>query len=109
MSWSTNASRSDGDGESKTTGRPDQPNRPGPRVPHVGSEPAVALIVSAPEMAEFFEQMGIPLDSMDAPRRPPNPNEIDRMAQLSGECGYWNASPAENAAVGIELPPPPGA
>jgi quercetin dioxygenase-like cupin family protein len=76
---------------------------------NTGPQPAVALIVSTPRMAEFFDLMGIPLDSPDSPRRPPTPDELDRMLRLSAERGYWNATPEENAAVGIELPPLPPA
>lgn len=43
----------------------------------------------------------------DAPA--PTGQEPDRMMKLSAERGYWKASPEENAAAGIELPPPPGA
>jgi hypothetical protein len=31
------------------------------------------------------------------------------MMQLSAEYGYWNATPEENAVIGIDLPPPPAA
>ena len=35
---------------------------------------------------------------------PPSPEAIERFLQTSARYGYWNATPDENAAVGLTLP-----
>jgi hypothetical protein len=35
---------------------------------------------------------------------PPSPDVVERFLRTSERYGYWNATPEENAAVGVELP-----
>jgi hypothetical protein len=36
----------------------------------------------------------------------PSPEAIERFLRVSERCGYWNATPEENAGVGVALPTP---
>ena len=65
-------------------------------------DPVVQLLTTTPKMGKFFQEIGRPLTS-DAPPAPPRPDELQRFAQISARYGYWLASPAENAAVGISF------
>ena len=74
---------------------------------NTGDEPNVALVISTPQMAEFFTAIGEPIDAPDAPRQPPDPGRLLHMQQESAARGYWNATPEQNSGVGIDLPPAP--
>ena len=65
--------------------------------------PAIELITTTPKIGRFFQEVGKPL-SESAVKAPPTPDELRHFAEVSQRYGYWNASPAENAAVGIILP-----
>jgi len=73
-------------------------------VPHawrnVSSEPVIVLIITTPKMGRFFQEVGRPLT--DAPQ-PVTPEDIAHFLTVSAAYGYWNATPEENAAVGIHL------
>lgn len=73
-------------------------------VPHawrnVSNEPVVVLITTTPKMAHFFQEIGRPVTN---PPQPPTPDVIANFLSVSDKYGYWNASPEENAAVGIHL------
>ncbi|WP_406831735.1 dimethylsulfonioproprionate lyase family protein [Pedococcus sp. KACC 23699] len=73
---------------------------------NTGQEPCRILILSTPTMAGFFTSIGIPLSGVEDARRPPTAEELQQFLDESASRGYWNASPAENAAVGIQLGPP---
>jgi len=66
-------------------------------------EPAIMLIVSTDRIGRFFQEVGSPV--RDGPQvRPFDP--FERFLQASKRYGYWNASPEENARVGIVLTAP---
>ena len=67
------------------------------------SAPAIELITTTPKIGRFFQEVGKPLSENEA-QTPPTPDELRHFADVSERYGYWNASPAENAAVGIILP-----
>jgi hypothetical protein len=55
--------------------------------------PVVATIVTRARIAQFFREV------VDGP-----PAEtIERLLAVSERYGYWNATPEENAAVGLDL------
>lgn len=66
-------------------------------------EPVVDLLVMTKRMGEFF------LESSERTPNPgpPSPEQLARLVAVAARYGFWLASPEENAAVGIELPPLP--
>lgn len=62
--------------------------------------PAIVLIVTTPKLAQFLMDGGRPIA---AASHPPTSEDLARFAAISAEYGYWNATPEENAAVGIGL------
>ena len=67
--------------------------------------PAVMLIVTTPRIARFFREVGTPA-TPDAASTPPSPAALERFLAVSARYGYWNASPEENARIGLALPTP---
>jgi mannose-6-phosphate isomerase-like protein (cupin superfamily) len=58
-----------------------------------GDEPALSLLVTTARIAKFFHEV------VDGP-----PSEIvERFQAVSERYGYWNATPEENAALGLDL------
>jgi quercetin dioxygenase-like cupin family protein len=67
---------------------------------NVSAEPAVTLIITTKRIGRFFQEVGRPATGAG---QPPTPEDLARFAQVSARYGYWNATPEENAAVGIEM------
>ena len=65
--------------------------------------PAAMFIVSTSKMARFFQELGVPVRSGATPA-PPSPEALRHFQEVSARYGYWNATPEENARVGIALP-----
>jgi quercetin dioxygenase-like cupin family protein len=66
-------------------------------------EPVTALIITTRRLGRYFQELGKPING--APE-PPTPDDLERFIAVSAKFGYWNGTPEENAAVGIELPAP---
>lgn len=69
-----------------------------------GREEAVMIIASTAKIGRFFRELGVPVTLGPPPPGPPSTNQVQRFVEMSARYGYWNASPEENARVGIELP-----
>lgn len=69
---------------------------------NVGQHPAVMYIVSTGRIGRFFREIGERL----TPQQPTAPSDeaLRRFLIVSARYGYWNATPEENARVGITLP-----
>jgi quercetin dioxygenase-like cupin family protein len=67
---------------------------------NVSSEPVVMLLITTKRLGRFFQETGRPMTG--APQ-PVTPEDLARFAAVSARYGYWNATPEENAAVGIHL------
>jgi quercetin dioxygenase-like cupin family protein len=67
---------------------------------NVSGEPLINLIITTKKLARFFREAGRPV--IDAPQ-PVAFEHLTRFATISAKYGYWNATPEENAAVGIDL------
>ncbi len=67
---------------------------------NVSREPVVCLIITTKRLGQFFQETGRPVT--DAPQ-PVTPEDLARFAAVSARYGYWNATPEENAAVGIQM------
>jgi quercetin dioxygenase-like cupin family protein len=64
----------------------------------------VELITTSTQIGRFFQEAGRPLGLAGAP---PTEGELQEFMELAERYGHWLATPAENAAVGINLPEPP--
>ena len=67
---------------------------------NVSSEPFVSLIITTPTLGKFFLEAGRPIAEAS---RPFAPEDLERLAWVSTKYGYWNATPEENAAAGIQV------
>lgn len=72
---------------------------------NAGRDPAVMLIVSTSKMGRFFGELASQL-SASSSQGIPSPEDLQRFNDLAAKYGYWNASPEENARIGIVLPEP---
>ena len=63
------------------------------------SASTVVLIITT-KIGQFFQETGRPVTGTPLPL---TPEDLVRFAEISAKYGYWNASPAENALVGIQL------
>jgi len=68
---------------------------------NVCEEPLVNLIITTKRLGRFFQEAGRPATGQ-APC-PPTPEELAHFTTLSAKYGYWNATPEENAAIGIKM------
>jgi len=73
-------------------------------VPHAWrndtQEPVELLIFTTPKLGRFFKEIGRPVTTPPTPARP---EELGHFMAVSDQYGYWNATPEENAAIGIDL------
>jgi quercetin dioxygenase-like cupin family protein len=67
---------------------------------NASSEPTTLLITTTKKMGHFFEEIGLPW--LGTPQMP-TPEVLAHLVETSERYGYWNASPEENAAVGINM------
>ena len=75
---------------------------------NVSNAPAVMLFFTTNKMERFFREAGRPLTSSmtefsAGTLQPPTPEELAKFAALSLQYNYTNATPEENAAVGLNL------
>jgi quercetin dioxygenase-like cupin family protein len=66
-------------------------------------EPAVMILVATARIGRFFQETGTPLAAGRMAAGPPSGEAIERFLEIAERYGYWNASPAENAAVGVAI------
>jgi uncharacterized RmlC-like cupin family protein len=66
-----------------------------------GQELAVMIVASTCRMDRFFREISVPAASA---AEVPSGEMIRHFLQTSERYGYWNATPEENARVGISLP-----
>jgi mannose-6-phosphate isomerase-like protein (cupin superfamily) len=69
---------------------------------NLAQAPVAMFIVSTSKMARFFQELGVPIQPGET-LNPPSPEELRRFQEVSTRYGYWNATPEENARVGIPL------
>jgi Cupin domain len=67
---------------------------------NVSAEPLVNLIITTKKLGRFFQEAGRAATGAPQPVRP---EDLARFAAICAKYGYWNATPSENAAVGIPL------
>ena len=71
-------------------------------------EPAVTIMVSTSRIGRFFREVGQPVGPEGPSAAPPSSAAVEHFLQTAERYGYWNATPEENAEVGLALPPPVG-
>src|ERR1700676_1549260 len=69
-------------------------------------EPAHVVMAAPQSLSRFFREIGTPIAPDAAPLGPPSAKVIQRFMDTAKRYGYWNATPEENAKVGIFLAPP---
>ncbi|HEX6925172.1 MAG TPA: cupin domain-containing protein [Longimicrobiaceae bacterium] len=62
-------------------------------------KPVETLMVTTKKMGRFFAEVG---RSADEASGPPTMEDLEHFAEVSAKYGYWNATPQENQAVGIQ-------
>jgi hypothetical protein len=67
---------------------------------NVSSAPVVVLIITTKKLGRFLQEIGKRVAEVDGRV---TPEELARFAAVSAGYGYWNATPEENARVGIQL------
>lgn len=65
-------------------------------------DPIVQLITTTSKLGRFFQEIGRSI-VRGASVSPPSPGDMQRFLQVAERYGYWLATPAENAALGITL------
>jgi quercetin dioxygenase-like cupin family protein len=60
------------------------------------------FLVSDARIGRFFDEIGVPVVP-GVPPGPPTPEMLGTLLAVSARYEYWNASPEENAAIGINL------
>jgi quercetin dioxygenase-like cupin family protein len=73
---------------------------------NVSSEPAVVLVTTPARLGRFFLEVGAPVTPGE-PAALPTPQRLGEFAATSERYGQWLATPAENAGIGLDLPPWP--
>ena len=67
---------------------------------NASSEPLVVFIITNRRLAQFFQEVGRPIAAIHKPETIEDPAHFEA---VSAKYGYWNATPEENAAVGIRF------
>ena len=71
---------------------------------NVSSEPLVAFIITTRRLGQFFQEVGRPVASTPQSVTAEDlAHFLAHYATVSAKYGYWDATPEENAAVGIRL------
>jgi quercetin dioxygenase-like cupin family protein len=71
---------------------------------NVSPASATMIIVSTARMGRFFREIGAPIIPGAQPG--PLPEQIRHFLQIAERYGYWNATPEQNAEVGLSLAGP---
>jgi quercetin dioxygenase-like cupin family protein len=67
---------------------------------NMGQTRAEMTLISTSKMGRFLQELGKPL-RFGVPSPAPTPDDLARFQTIAERYGYWNATPEENARVGI--------
>jgi quercetin dioxygenase-like cupin family protein len=70
---------------------------------NVSSRPMVALIITTARLARALQEIGRRFTGAPQPATPEELAHFEHFAAMTASYGYWNATPEENAAVGIRF------
>jgi hypothetical protein len=62
------------------------------------------MVISTAKMARFFREIGAPVAAGVPSSGPPSVEMIRRFLETSDRYGDWNATPEENAKIGLFVP-----
>jgi hypothetical protein len=69
---------------------------------NISSMPATMILISTARIGRFFREIGAPVIPGQQ-YGSPQPERIHRFLQTAERYGYWNATPEQNAAVGLHI------
>jgi quercetin dioxygenase-like cupin family protein len=69
---------------------------------NLSNESTFAIALTGEELYKFFVELAVPLDRTSPPA-PPTPEQLQRVFAVAAKYGYWLGSPADNAAIGVNL------
>lgn len=67
------------------------------------TEPALAIIVTTARLGRFLGEVGTPVAPGQPSKWPPEEEAVRRLLATAERYGHWNATPEENAAVGLRF------
>jgi quercetin dioxygenase-like cupin family protein len=67
------------------------------------SEPVVNFIITTEKMGRFFREVGTPIAPGAGSAELPSDEAMQHFIETSERYGYWNATPDENAEIGLTL------
>ena len=66
------------------------------------SVPVTLALVTKSELYSFFQELAKPFDPHQ-PAATATPEAMQQLFQVAAKYGYWLTSPAENAAIGLNI------
>ncbi|RVB75357.1 MULTISPECIES: cupin domain-containing protein [unclassified Mesorhizobium] len=70
---------------------------------NLSTEAAVMILVSTSRIGRFFREVGKPTAGESRHSDPPSAEAVQHFLKTAAAYGYWNATPEENASVGLSL------
>jgi quercetin dioxygenase-like cupin family protein len=70
---------------------------------NLSREPSVGFLTTTSRMGRFFREIGAAADAGIRPSGPPSEQTIRHFLETAARYGHWNATPEENARVGISI------
>lgn len=67
---------------------------------NASSLPATLALVTKSQLYQFFRELAKPFDPNQPPSAP-TPEAMQQLFEAAAKYGYWLASPAENAVIGL--------
>ena len=64
--------------------------------------PATLALVTKSQLYQFFRELAAPFDP-NQPLSALTPEAMQQLYEVAAKYGYWLASPAENAAIGLNM------
>lgn len=69
---------------------------------NASSLPATLALITKSQLYQFFRELAKPFDPNQPPSAP-TPEAMQQLFEAAAKYGYWLASPAENATIGLSM------
>jgi quercetin dioxygenase-like cupin family protein len=69
------------------------------------TEPFVTTIISTARLGLFFREIGAPVTATNHTQSPPSEAALRSFLEVAERYDHWNATPEENASIGLPMPP----